>query len=190
MDTFTAENTERLVFFSCSVVSDSLWPHGLQQAGLLSFTISQNLLKLMPIESVMPSNYLILCHPLLLLPSIFPNIRVFSSESALRIRWPKYQSFEYSPHVTFLLPLLQFPHFPQFQQRALAKGIILNPPSSLTMVALASGFLSPFSPSFSSSSHSGVKCLKHHLSEGSAWTILSKRAPCPCHPGSLAHFVC
>ena len=55
----------------------------------LSFTISQSLLKLMSIESMMPSNYLILCHPLLLLSSIFPNIRVFSSESALHIRWPK-----------------------------------------------------------------------------------------------------
>ena len=62
----------------------------------LSFTISQSLLKLMPIESVMPSNHLILCHPLLLLPSIFPSIRVFSNESALHIRWPKYWSFSFS----------------------------------------------------------------------------------------------
>ena len=59
----------------------------------LSITNSQSLLKLMSIESVMPSNHLILCHPLLLLPSIFPSIRVFSNESALRIRWPKYWSF-------------------------------------------------------------------------------------------------
>ena len=56
----------------------------------LSFTISWSLLKLMSIESVMPSNHLILCHPLLLLPSIFPSIRVFSNESALLISWPKY----------------------------------------------------------------------------------------------------
>ena len=55
----------------------------------LSFTISQSLLKLKSIESVMPSNHLILCHPLLLLPSIFPSIRVFSNQSALCIRWPK-----------------------------------------------------------------------------------------------------
>ena len=59
----------------------------------LSITISQSLLKLMPIESVMPTNHLILCCPLLLLPSIFPGIRVFSSELALCIRWPKYWSF-------------------------------------------------------------------------------------------------
>ena len=62
----------------------------------LSFTISWSLLKLMSTESVMPSNHLILCHPLLFLPSIFPSIRVFSSESALHIRWPKYWSFSFS----------------------------------------------------------------------------------------------
>ena len=61
-----------------------------------SFTISWSLLRLMFIESVMPSNHLILCHPILLLPSIFPSIRVFSSESALCIRWPKYWSFSFS----------------------------------------------------------------------------------------------
>ena len=61
-----------------------------------SITISWNLLKLMSIESVMPSNHLILCRPLLLLPSIFPSIRVFSNESVLHIRWPKYWSFSFS----------------------------------------------------------------------------------------------
>ena len=61
----------------------------------LSFTFSQSSLKLMSIESVMPSNHLILCHPLLLLPSIFPSIRVFSNESALCIKWPKYWSFSF-----------------------------------------------------------------------------------------------
>ena len=62
----------------------------------LSFTITQSLLKLMSIESVMLSDHLILCRPLLLLPSIFPSIRVFSNESALPIRWPKYWSFSFS----------------------------------------------------------------------------------------------
>ena len=62
----------------------------------LSFTISWSLLKLISIESVMPSNHLILCHPLFL-PSVFPSIRVFSNEFALRIRWPKYQNFSISP---------------------------------------------------------------------------------------------
>ena len=62
----------------------------------LSISVSQSLLKLMSIQSVMPSNYIILCRPLLLLPSIFPSIRVFSNESALCIRWPKYWSFNFS----------------------------------------------------------------------------------------------
>ena len=64
--------------------------------GFLPITNSQSFLKLMSIESVMPSNHLILCRPLLLLPSIFPSIRVFSIESVLPIRWPKYWSFSFS----------------------------------------------------------------------------------------------
>ena len=88
--------------FSSSVLSDSLWlfviPWAPQEAihASLSFTISQCLLKLMSTESVMPSNHLILCCPFLLLPSIFPSIRVFSKMSVLCIRWPKYQSFSFS----------------------------------------------------------------------------------------------
>ena len=62
----------------------------------LSFAISQTLLKPMSIESVMPSKHLIFCHPLLLLPSIFPSIRVFSNETALCIKWPKYWSFSFN----------------------------------------------------------------------------------------------
>ena len=62
-----------------------------------SFTVFRSLLKLMSVESLMPANHLILCRPPLLLPSIFPSISVFSSESALRIRWPKYWSFSISP---------------------------------------------------------------------------------------------
>ena len=77
----------------------------------LSITNSRNLLKLIPIESVMPSNHLILCHPLLLLPSIFPSIRVFLNESISCIRWPKYWSFslsiclsnEYSKFISFII---------------------------------------------------------------------------------------
>ena len=68
----------------------------------LFFTISQSLLKLMSIESVMPSNHLILCRPFLLLPSVFPSIMVFSDESVLSIRWPKYWSFSISPSNEYL----------------------------------------------------------------------------------------
>ena len=82
-------------FSSLSVVSNSLQPHGLQHTRL-SITNSWSSLKLMSVESVMPANNLILCGPLLLLPSIFPNIRVFSNESTLRMRWPKYWSFSFN----------------------------------------------------------------------------------------------
>ena len=64
--------------------------------GFLSFTISQSLLRFMSIEPVMPFNHFILCRPLLLLPLVFPSIRVFSNESVIYIRWPKYLSFSFS----------------------------------------------------------------------------------------------
>ena len=78
------------VQFIRSVVSDSFDSMYHSTPGLPLHHHSQSLLRLLSIESVMPSNHLILCRPLLLLPSVFPNIRVFSNESALRIRWPKY----------------------------------------------------------------------------------------------------
>ena len=86
-----------LLLFSCSVLSDSLRPHGLQHARLsCPSPSSRSLLKFMSIESVMPSNHLILCYPLLFLPSISPSIRVFSNKLAPCIRWPKYWSFSFS----------------------------------------------------------------------------------------------
>ena len=83
------------VQFSRSVMSDSLRPHELQHASL-STTSSQSSLRLTSIESVMPSSHLILCRPLHLLPPIPPSIRVFSNESTLCMRWPKYWSFSFS----------------------------------------------------------------------------------------------
>ena len=82
--------------FSHSVVSDSATPWTAARQASLSIIKSQSLLKLMSIELVMPSNHLILCRPLLLLPSIFPSLRVFSNESVLHIKWPKYWSFNFS----------------------------------------------------------------------------------------------
>ena len=102
------------VQFSCSVLSDSLWLWTAACQTSLSITNSQSLLRLMSIESVMPSNHLILCHPFLLLPSILPIIRVFSNESVLHSRWPKYWSFgfnvspsnEYSGLISFRMDWL------------------------------------------------------------------------------------
>ena len=115
-------HTHICIYLRCSVLSHvQLFATAAHQASL-SFTISQSLLTLISIESVMPSSRLILCHPLLLLPSVFPSIRVFSNELALHIRWPKYWSFslcirppsEYSVLISFridwfdLLPVVVY----------------------------------------------------------------------------------
>ena len=92
-----------LFFFFCMSVEFQLFsrvqlfvtPWTAAHKASLSITSSWSLLKLMSVESVMPSNHLILCHPLFLLPSIFPTIRVFSNESTLHMRWPKYWSFSF-----------------------------------------------------------------------------------------------
>ena len=85
-----------LCYYLITVVSDSLTPWTAALQASLSFTISQSLFKLTSIESVMPSNHLILCHYYVLLPSVFSSIRVFSDELVLCIRWPKYWSFSFS----------------------------------------------------------------------------------------------
>ena len=103
----------------CPVLCD---PMDCSTPGSLSFTVSQNLLKFMSIELVMPYNYLILCYPLILTPSIFPSIRVFSNESALLIMWPKYWSFsislsnEYSGLISFRIDWLKGPCSPRDSQ--------------------------------------------------------------------------
>ena len=128
----------------CSQLFSTPWTAAHQPS--LSFTISQSVLKFMSIESEVPSNHLILCHPLLLLPSIFPNIRVFSSESVLCIRWPKYWSFfsispsnEYLGFISFrilwfallavqgtLKSLPQHPHFKSIS--SLVLSLLYSPP--------------------------------------------------------------
>ena len=95
--TIVSGTNNLLLLFSHSVVSSSPWTEVSQ--AFLSFTICWCLLRLMANQSVIPSNHLILCHPVLLLPSVFLSIRVFSNESTLPIRWPKYWSvsFSFSP---------------------------------------------------------------------------------------------
>ena len=97
----TSVSISKFCHESCSVHSLShvrffATPWAAAHQASLSITNSQSLSQLMSIELVKPSNHLILCHPLLLPPSIFPSIRVFSNESVLRIRWPKYRSFNFS----------------------------------------------------------------------------------------------
>ena len=108
----------------------------------LSITNSWSLLRLMSIELVMPSNHLILCHPLLFLPSIFPSIKVFSNESTLHIRWPKYWSFsfsispsnEYSGLISFRMHWLDIPA---------VQGLSLSMYLNTIYVPLTPKFLSP-----------------------------------------------
>ena len=93
---WSLESVQFSLFHSLSCVWLFVTPWSIAHQASLCITNSQSLLKLMSIELVMPSNHLILCCPLLLLPSIFPSMRVFSNESVLHIRWPKYWSFSFS----------------------------------------------------------------------------------------------
>ena len=107
------------VQFSCSVMSDTVTPWSAACQASLSITNSRSLLKLTSIESVMPPNHLILCHPFLLLPSIFPSIRVFSNESVLPIRRPNYWSFSFS--ISFKASALGWTGWISLQSKGLSR---------------------------------------------------------------------
>ena len=129
---------QRSVQFSRSVVSNSfvtLWAAECQAS--LSTTNSQSLFKLMSIESVMPSNHLIFCRPLLLPPSIFPSIRVFSDESVLHIRWPEYWSFSFSmsPSIEYLgLISFRMDWFDLLAVQVTLKSLLQHPSSKASIL--------------------------------------------------------
>ena len=102
----------------------------------LSFNICQSLLNLVSVESVKPSNHLVLCHPLLILPSIFPSIRVFSNESALQIRQPKYWSFSISPSYSGLLT-----GWISLQSKGLFKNLLQHNRSNATILQCSAFFM-------------------------------------------------
>ena len=114
--TFWSWHTLTSVQFSRSVMSDSATPWTAACQASLSITNSQSLLKLMSIESVMPSSHLILCRPLLLLSPTPPSIRVFSNESTLHMRWPKYWSFSFS-----IIPSKEIPGLISLQSKGLSR---------------------------------------------------------------------
>ena len=123
-------------------------PRAAAHQASLSFTISQSLLKLTSIELVMPSNNLVLCHPLLLLPSILPSIKVFSNESVLRIRWPKYWSFSFSisPSNEYL-GLISFRKFLEVELINTSKDLNdFKPPDSYGQILLEKKSMSVFTP--------------------------------------------
>ena len=130
---------------SCPTLCD---PWTAEHQTSLSITNYRNLLRLMSIVSVMPSNHLILCCPLLLLPSIFPSIRVFSNESALRIRWPKYWSFsfsispsnEYSEQISFRMDWFDLLAF-----QGMLKSLFQHHSSKASVLQCSSFFMVQFS---------------------------------------------
>ena len=105
----SALSDKTVVVQSLSRVRLPVTPWAAAHQASLSFTISQNLFRFMFIDSVVPSNPLTLCHPLLLLPSIFPSVRVFSNELALHIRWPTHWSFSFSENLSFVWALSKLP---------------------------------------------------------------------------------
>ena len=138
----------QLVQFSRSVVSNSLWPHGLQHTRHPpSITNSRSLLRLMCIESVMSSNHLILCRPLLLLPSIFPSIKVFSNESALPIRWPKCWSlsFSISPSNEYGLISFRMDWFDLLAVQGTLKSLLQHHSSKASILQCSAFFIVQFS---------------------------------------------
>ena len=134
------------LLFSHSVMSNSLRPHTAACQVSLSFTITWSLLKLMSIESVMPFNHLILCGLLVLLPSVFPSIRVFSNGSALCIRWPKHWSFnfnnsnEYSGLISFRMDWLDL-----FEVQGTLKSLLQHHSSKASILQHSAFFIVQFS---------------------------------------------
>ena len=114
------EERRQGLLFSHSVMSHSATPWTAAHQASLSFTITQSLPKLMSSELVMPSNHIILCHPLLLLPSIFSSIRVFSDDLVLCIRWPKYWGFSFSISPSFRIDWFDLLAVQQTQVSSLA----------------------------------------------------------------------
>ena len=134
-----------VVVFSHCFMPDSFWPHGLQHTRVHTrIRILQSLLKFMTIELVMPSHYLILSQPLLLLPSIFPSIRVLSNESVLHIRWQKYWSFslnispsnEYSGLISFRIDW-----FDLFAVQGTLKSLIQHHSSKASLLQCSAFFM-------------------------------------------------
>ena len=115
----------------------------------LSITNSWSVLKLMSIESVMPSNHLILCHPLLLLPSIFPSIGVFSNESVLHIRWPKYWSYSTSPSNKYSkLISFRIDWFDFLTVQGTLKSLLQHHTSKASILCHSAFFIAQFSLSY------------------------------------------
>ena len=159
------ENKVSSVQFSRSVVSDSLRPHEPQHARPPCPSTARVYPNL-SIESVIPSNHLILCHPLLLLPSIFPSIRVFSNESALRIRWPNYWSFSFS-----ISPSNEHPRLISFRMdwldllavQGTLKSLLQHHSSKALILWCSAFFIVQFSHPYMTTGKTIVSCISRRI---------------------------
>ena len=139
------------VQFSCSVMSHSLRPHELQRSSPPCPSPTPGVYQTMSIESVMPSNHLILCPPLLLLPSIFPSIRVFSDESILPFKWPKYWSFSFNISPSYEHPgLISFrmDWLDLLEVRETLKSFLQHHSSKASILQCSAFFIVQFSHSY------------------------------------------
>ena len=144
MTCFTSCFGVMLVHFSCSVMSDSVTPWTAACQASLSISNSQNLLKLMPIQLVMLFNHLILCSYFLLLLSVFPSIRVFSIESVLCIRCPKYWSFSISPSNEYSGPIsFRMDWFDLFAVQGTRKSLLQHHSSKASILWCSAFFMVP-----------------------------------------------
>ena len=147
-------------------MSDSLQPRGLQYSRISYLSLLQNLLKLMSIELVMPSNHLILCCLLLLLPSIFPSIRVFSNDSALCIRWPKYWSFSISPSNEYSeLISFRIDWFDLFADQGTLKSLLQHHSSKASILQHEAFFMVQFAHSYTTTGKTTALTI---------WTLVGK----------------
>ena len=136
----------------------------------LSLTIFQSLHKLMPIVSVMPSNYLILCHPLLLLPSIFPSTRVFSNESAPCIRWPKYWSFSISPSNEYSeLISYKIDRFDLLAVQGTLRSLLQHHNSKASVLWCSAFFMVQLSPSYMTTGKTIALTIQTFVSKVMSW---------------------
>ena len=159
--------------FSCSVASHSLWPPGLQHTKPPCPSPTPSLPKLTSIESVMPSYHLILCHPLLLQPPIFPSIRVFSNESDVCIRWPKYWSisFSISPSSEYLgLISFRMDWLDLLSVQRTLKSLLQHPSSKVSILQCSAFFTVQLSHPYMTTLTSTHDCVDHHK----LWKILKE----------------
>ena len=164
------------VQFSHPVVSDCLWPHWQQHARPPCLLSSRSLCKLMSIKLVMPSNHLILCHHLFFLPSIFPSSRVFSNESALHIRLPKYWSFSFSISPSNEHPglIYRMDRLDLLAVQGTLKSLLQHHNSKASILQFSAFFIAPLSHPYMTTGKTIALTRRTFVGKGLLFNILSR----------------